>query len=90
MYNCILQQIGWSLLIFPEQSEASGGAILQIASSVGRSEPPKALNEYHRSLPQGNPAAVSDILDNPENVLNYLGFPVTANESLHRIGILFV
>ena len=31
------------LIIFPDNSEALGGAIAQIASSVGRSEAPEAL-----------------------------------------------
>ena len=48
--------------MFPDQSEALGGAIAPIESSVGRSEAPKALSESHCSLPPGNPAAVSDIL----------------------------
>ena len=39
-----------------------------IASSVERSEAPKALGESHLSLPQGNNAAVSDILDNPKKI----------------------
>ena len=32
----------------------------------------EALSESHHSLPQGNPADVSDILDNPEKNLVYL------------------
>ena len=52
------------------------GKIAPIASSVGRSEAPKALSEFHRSLPQGNPLAVSDILDNLEKAFPaYRGFP---------------
>ena len=51
-----------------DQSKALGGATEPIASSVGRSEAPKTLGEFHRSLPQGNPAAVSDILNNPETI----------------------
>ena len=35
---------------------------------VGQSETSKALNESHHSLPQRNPAAVSDIVDNPEKI----------------------
>ena len=69
MYYCLLPQKGWNWLSFPDQSEALGGAIAAIASSVGRSE---ALSESHRSLPQGNPATVSDILDNPEKGFSWL------------------
>ena len=43
-------------LISFDQSGALGGAIAPIASSVGRSEAPKALSESHRSLSQKNPA----------------------------------
>ena len=66
IYNyCLLPQKKWSLLIFEEQSEAFGVTITQIASNMGRNETPKTLSESHESLPQGNPAAVSDILRNP-------------------------
>ena len=33
-----MPQKGWSLLIFPDQTEASGGAIELIASRVGRND----------------------------------------------------
>ena len=58
MHYYLLPQNGWSRLVFPDQSEALGGATAPIASSVGRSEAPKALSESHRSLLQENPAAV--------------------------------
>ena len=87
MYNYLLLQKWWSLLIFPDQSKALGGAI---ASSVGGSEAPKVLRESNRSLRQGNLATVSDILNNPKKLFfpDYRGFPVTANENGHRIWIL--
>ena len=47
-------------LIFPNQSKTLGGTKAPIESSIGRSEAPRALSESHRSLPQGNPATVSD------------------------------
>ena len=59
MYYYLLLQKRQCWLIFPDQIEALGGAIALIASSVGRSE---ALSDSHCSLPQGNPAAVSNIL----------------------------
>ena len=62
MYYYLLPQKGCILLIFPVQSEAMGGAISPIASSVGRSEALKSLSESHCSLPQENPVAVSGIL----------------------------
>ena len=59
-----------SVPIWPDQSESLGGTIAPIASSVERSEAPKALREsIYRYLPQENPAAVSDNLDNPEKNL---------------------
>ena len=48
------------LINFSGLSEALGGAIAPIASSVGRSESPKALNESHRNLPQVSAATASD------------------------------
>ena len=68
MYYYLLPQKEWSWLIFSDQNEALGGAITPIASSVGRSETPKTLIGTHRSLPQGNPAAVSDILPSFFNI----------------------
>ena len=41
--------------------------------SVGRREVLKALSKSHRSLPQGSPAAVSDIHDNPEKKNVFFG-----------------
>ena len=41
----------------------------------------KALSEFHRSLPYGNPANVSDILNNQEKNPGYQGFLVTAYEN---------
>ena len=73
MYYYFLPQKGWSWLIFSDQSEALGGMTAPIARSVRRSEAPKALSESHRSLPQGNPAALSDILDNPEKSVFFFG-----------------
>ena len=58
MYYYLLPKKGGIDYFFPDQSEALGGAIAPIASSVGRSEAPKALSESHRSLPQESPAAV--------------------------------
>ena len=49
MYYYLLAQKGFSWLIFPDRSEALGGVIAPIASSVGRSEAPKVLSESHRS-----------------------------------------
>ena len=66
MFYYVVPQKRWSWLIFPNQNEALGGAIMPIAISVRRSEAPKAWGESHRSLPQGNPATVSDNLDNPD------------------------
>ena len=40
MYYYLLPQKGWSLLIFPDKSEALGGAIAVIASSVGAERVP--------------------------------------------------
>ena len=37
--------------------------------AMGQSEVPNTLNESHHSLPQGNPAAVSNIPDNPEKIM---------------------
>ena len=91
MYYYLLPQKGWSWLIFLDQSEALGGAIAPIASSVGQNEAPKALSESHLSLPQGNPAAVSDILDNSEKSLfspDFRSFPVMDDKNEHRIWIL--
>ena len=65
MHYYHLPQKGRSWLIFPDQSKALGVATAPIANSVGQNEEPKALSESHRSLPQENPAALSDILDNP-------------------------
>ena len=62
MHYYLMPQKGQSWLIFSDQSEALGGAIALIASSVGRSEAPKAVRESHRSLPLGNLDTVSDIL----------------------------
>ena len=67
MYYYLLPQKEWSLKIVPDQSEALNGAVAPIANSAGRSEVPKALREFHYSLPQGNPAAVSNNLYDPEN-----------------------
>ena len=89
MHNYFLPQKGWEL-IFPDQNEASGAAIAPIGRCMGRSEAPKALSEFHRRVPQGNPVTLSDILDNPEKSLAYRGFPVTADENRHRIWILNV
>ena len=50
-----LPQKGWSSKNFPDQSEALGGAIAPIASSLWLSEAPKALRESHRSLPSRKP-----------------------------------
>ena len=93
MYYYLLSQKGWSWLIFLDQSVALGDAIAPIATSVGQSEELKALSKLHRSLPEGNPAAISDILDNREKYIffpDYQGFPVTADENGHRIWILHV
>ena len=68
MYYYLLPQKEWSWSIFPDQSESLGGMIAPIAISVGRSEALKALRESHRSLPQGNHANVSVILDYPEKI----------------------
>ena len=51
MYYQLLLQKGYSWLIFPNRSEALGGAIFPIASSVGRIEAPKALSERVPSQP---------------------------------------
>ena len=92
MHHYILPQKGWSWLIFLDQSEALGGAIAPIASSVGRSEAPKALSESHRSLPQENPAAISFLFNNLEKSVfpDYKDFPVTADENRHWIWILYI
>ena len=50
-------------LLPQNQSKALGGAIAPIASSVERSDAPRALSESHRSRPQGNPPAVTYNLD---------------------------
>ena len=62
--------------------------LLPPASSVGRSEAPKAFSESHHSLPRGNPAVISDILYNLEKSFffyYYRGFPVMADENGHRV-----
>ena len=59
-------------IIFPDQIEALGGAKAQMASSMGRSEAPTALRECHSSKPQGNPAAVSYIIDNQEKIFSHI------------------
>ena len=51
------------LINYSGPKRSFGLSIAPIASSVGRNEAPKALSESHRSLPQGNHVAVSDILD---------------------------
>ena len=89
MYYFILLQKEWSWLFSPDQSEALGGALAPIANSVGRSEAPKALNESHRSLPQGKPAAESNN-HNTEKIPDYRGFPVLLNRNWHLIWILQV
>ena len=81
MYYYLLSQKGRSLLIFSDQSEAFGGVTAPVASSVGRSEAPQVLSESHRSLPPGNPAAVSHILDNSEKNSDYRGLPITADKN---------
>ena len=86
MYYYLLPHRGWSLFVFPDQSEALCVATVLIAMSVGQSEATKALGESHRSLPQGNPAPISDNLYNPgKKIPNYRCFPVTADEEGHRI-----
>ena len=92
MYYYLLPQKEWSWLIFPDQSEALGGARAPIASTVGQSEVPKALSVSHRSLPQGNTATLSDILDNTWKSVfpDYRGFPFTADKNGRWIWILHV
>ena len=66
MLHYLLPQNGWSWSNFPDQSEGLGGAIVPIASSVGRSEGPRALSGFHRRLHQESPATVPDTSDNLE------------------------
>ena len=65
------QRVESIFFFFSNRCEAfsESGATAPITSSVGRSEAPKALSESHRSLPQENPAAVSDSLPRFFNII---------------------
>ena len=68
MYYYFLPQKGVWLVSFSGPKRSLGRRDSADCKQRGRSEAPKALSESHRSLHQENPAAVSDILDNHEEI----------------------